>query len=232
MSFRDGIPLDVRPQRLFAPLGRRYERASALLSLGLEGGWRRRLVERFGPRAGELYLDVATGTGLVARALRDRADCRVVGLDITTSMLDAADRRDGIRFVQGRAESLPFPDARFDGLTFTYLLRYVDDPVATMRELTRVVRPGGRIAMLEFDRPRSLLLRIGWWLYTRLGLPVIGSLISRDWRAVGVFLGPSIDRFYKRYDIQQVWKEAGIAEVRIERLGLGAAVVTSGRAPT
>jgi demethylmenaquinone methyltransferase/2-methoxy-6-polyprenyl-1,4-benzoquinol methylase len=231
MSFRDGIPLDVRPQRLFAPLGGRYERASTLLSLGLEGGWRRRLVERFAPRGGELYLDVATGTGLVARALRERADCRVVGLDITPAMLDAAGRRDGIRFVQGRAERLPFPDARFDGLTFTYLLRYVDDPVATMRELARVVRPGGRIAMLEFDRPRSLLLRIGWWLYTRLGLPVIGSLISRDWRAVGAFLGPSIDRFYKRYEMEQVWRAAGIDEVRMDRLGMGAAVVTSGRAP-
>lgn len=223
--------MGVTPEQLFAPLGPTYERAGDLLSLGLERGWRRRLVERASPREGDLYLDVATGTGLVARELRRSAGCRVVGVDITAAMLGSADRSDGIRFVQGRAERLPFPDARFDGLTFTYLLRYVDDPVSTLRELARVVRPGGRIAMLEFARPRSPVLRAGWWLYTRLALPILGASISRDWRAVGAFLGPSIDRFYDRNDMDEVWRQAGIDEVRTDRLGLGAAVVTSGVVP-
>ena len=227
-TIREAMPSDGRPEQLFAPLGRTYERAGSLLSLGLEGGWRRRLIERAAPRDGDLYLDVATGTGLVARALRERADCRVVGLDLTPGMLDAADRRDGIRFVQGRAERLPFPDGSFDGLTFTYLLRYVDDPIATLRELARVVRPGGRVAMLEFARPRSLPLRVGWWLYTRVALPLLGSLVSRDWRGVGAFLGGSIDRFYDRHDMETVWRDAGIDDVKTERLGMGAALVTSG----
>ena len=222
------MPSDVRPDRLFAPLGPTYERAGALLSLGLEKGWRRRLIERAAPRDGDLYLDVATGTGLVARELRSRAACRVIGLDLTPGMLGSADRSDGIRFVQARAEHLPFADASFDGLTFTYLLRYVDDPVATLRELARVVRPGGRIAMLEFARPTSPFLRLGWWLYTRVALPVFGSLISRDWRAVGAFLGPSIDRFYDRHDMERVWRDAGITHVTTERLGMGAAAVTAG----
>lgn len=220
----------VGPKGLFAPLGPTYERAGALLSLGLERGWRRRLVERAAPREGDIYLDVATGTGLVARELRRSAECRVVGLDLTHEMLVSADPRDGIRFVQGRAEQLPFTDARFDGLTFTYLLRYVDEPVATLRELARVVRPGGRIAMLEFARPRSPLLHLGWWLFTRVALPILGMLISRDWRAVGAFLGPSIDRFYDRHDMEQVWRDAGLSDVTTERLGMGAAMVTSGRA--
>lgn len=219
----------VDPEELFTPIAPTYERASSLLSLGLEGGWRRRLVERAAPREGDLYLDVATGTGLVARELR-RHDCQVVGIDLTAGMLAAADRTDGIRFVQGRAERLPFPDASFDGLTFTYLLRYVDDPTATMRELARVVRPGGRIAMLEFFRPRPLPLRIGWWLFTRLALPVLGSLVSRDWRAIGRFLGRSIDSFYDRYSIESVWRGAGIEDVRTEELFLGSAVVAYGRA--
>jgi ubiquinone/menaquinone biosynthesis methyltransferase len=217
----------VRPERLFAPLGPTYERAGALLSLGLERGWRRRLIERAAPRTGDLYLDVATGTGLVARELRARSDCRVVGLDLTPGMLAAADRSDGIRFVQGRAEQLPFGDARFDGLTVTYLLRYVEDPAATMRELARVVRPGGRIAMLEFARPTSLLLRSGWWLYTRIALPILGALVSRDWRDVGAFLGGSIDRFYDGHDMDRLWRDAGLDHVRMEELGMGAAVVTS-----
>lgn len=221
---------DVDPEELFTPIAPTYERASALLSLGLEGGWRRRLVDVAEARADDLYLDVATGTGLVARELRRSAGCRVIGIDITAGMLASADRSDGIRFVQGRAERLPFPDATFDGLTFTYLLRYVDDPTATMRELARVVRPGGRIAMLEFFRPRSLPLRVGWWLFTRLALPVLGSLVSRDWRAIGRFLGRSIDRFYDRHSIESIWQGAGIEDVRTEELFLGSAVVAYGRA--
>lgn len=224
------MPSDIRPERLFAPLGPTYERAASLLSLGLERGWRHRLVERAAPRDGDLYLDVATGTGLVARALRERAPCRVVGLDLTPGMLAAADHLDGIRFVVGRAESLPFADGAFDGLTFTYLLRYVDDPAATLRELARVVRPGGRIAMLEFARP-PWPLRLGWWLYTRVALPVLGRTVSRDWREVGAFLGGSIDRFYETYDFGALWRGAGIGDVATEQLGMGAAVVVTGNAP-
>lgn len=223
------MPRAAVPEELFRPLGPAYRRASALLSLGLEGGWRRRLVQRADPRDGDLYLDVATGTGLVARALRDRADCRVVGLDVTPEMLRHADRSDGVRYVLGRAERLPFPDASFDGLTSAYLLRYVDDPVATARELARVVRPGGRIALLEFDRPRSPLLRLGWWLYTRAALPLLGSLFSREWHGVGRFLGPSIDQWHQTYEIGAVLGLAGLRDVSVEQMSMGAAMVVSGK---
>lgn len=224
------MPRDADPQELFAPIARTYERGSALLSLGLEGGWRRRLVERAAPHAGDTYLDVATGTGLVARELRRASGCRVIGMDITAEMLVAAARNDAIRYVQGRAEGLPFHDASFDGLTFTYLLRYVEDPTATMRELARVVRPGGRIAMLEFSRPRSLPLRLGWSFYTRLFLPILGRFVSPHWPAIGRFLGRSIDRFYNSHEIEDIWRSAGIEDVRTEQLFLGAAVVAYGRA--
>ncbi|MEK7285619.1 MAG: class I SAM-dependent methyltransferase, partial [Chloroflexota bacterium] len=216
---------------MFDPLGPAYERAGALLSLGLERGWRRRLIERAGPRSDQLLLDVATGTGLVARALRQRGSTLVVGVDLTPGMLAVADRSDGIRLVLARAEQLPFPDERFDGLTFTYLLRYVDDPATTLRELARVVRPGGRIASLEFHRPDPLPLRLGWWLYTRAALPVLGRIVSRDWARVGAFLGRSIDAFYDRHPLreqEEMWRAAGIPDVRSDVLGLGAAVVTWG----
>src|SRR5216110_1369533 len=120
MSFDAGIPVAVRPDRLSPPLGRQYERSSTLLSLGTEVGWRRRLVERFDPREGGVYLDVATGTGMVARALRARAHCRIVGIDLVPGMLRYAQHTDGIRYVQARAEQLPFPDASFHGLTVTF----------------------------------------------------------------------------------------------------------------
>jgi demethylmenaquinone methyltransferase/2-methoxy-6-polyprenyl-1,4-benzoquinol methylase len=228
MSFPEGIPVDVRPERHVPPLGREYERSSALLSLGWEASWRRQLVRRFDPREGGLYLDVATGTGLVARAMRSRASCRVVALDLVADMLRYAAPTDGIRYVRARAERLPFADATFHGLTFTYLFRYVDDPVATLRELARVVHPGGRVAMLEFSRPRSALVRLGWRLYTRVLLPPLGSIVSPDWRDVGRFLGPSIERFYERYDMDRIWRDAGMVSVRSDAVGLGAGVVVTG----
>lgn len=200
------------------------------MSLGLEAGWRERLVDAAAPRDGQRILDVATGTGLVARRLRARAPCQVVGVDLTPGMLSVADR-DGVLLALGRAEQLPFGDARFDGLTFTYLLRYVDDPAATLRELARVVRPGGRIASLEFHVPRNPLLKFGWWLYTRLALPLIGRAFSPEWAGVGAFLGRSISAFYRRHslrDVEAMWRAAGIDDVRSVVLGLGAAVVTSG----
>ena len=100
--------------------------------------------------------------------------------------------------MQGEAERLPFADGEFDALTFTYLLRYVDDPSQTMRELARVVKPGGRIASLEFAVPPSAIAHALWVLYTRVGLPALGRLVSRDWYEVGRFLGPSISGFYRR----------------------------------
>ena len=99
----------------------------------------------------------------------------------------------------GRAEQLPFPDDTFDALTFTYLLRYVADPAATLRELARVLKPGAPMASLEFLVPRNAFWRGWWWLYTRLVLPVAGAVGGRDWITVGRFLGPNISGHYRRY---------------------------------
>ena len=179
-------------------------------------------------------LDVATGTGLVARALKRRYRCRVVGLDQSEDMLSRARPLVGSVYedvVRGEAERLPFEDGSFDALTFTYLLRYVDDPAATMRELARIVRPGGRVAMLEFFVPPRPVLYPAWWLYTRLGLPALGRLVSRDWFEVGRFLGPSIDGFWRRHPLPQVvemWRAAGIESVEVRKMSLGGGVVMWG----
>src|SRR5439155_9616910 len=136
-------------------------------------------------RPDDVVLDVATGTGLVARAVSERYGCDVVGLDRSANMLSAAVARNGhIPLVLARAESLPFPDDSFDHLTFTYLLRYVDDPAATVRELVRVVRPGGRIVALDFGVPGNPVLRFLWRIYTRIGLPAIGLAVSNRWAGV------------------------------------------------
>jgi len=129
-----------------------------------------------------------------------------------------------IELMEGRAESLPFGDGEFDALTFTYLLRYVDDPLATMRELARVVKPGGTVAMLEFAVPRGPWRPL-WELYVRVGLPLAGAAVSPGWREVGTFLGPSIRDFHARVALEELWREAGLQDVRTRRMSLGGGVV-------
>jgi demethylmenaquinone methyltransferase/2-methoxy-6-polyprenyl-1,4-benzoquinol methylase len=217
---------EITARELFAPLGPTYDRYARLLSFGQDPRWRRFMVSRV--PAGSRVLDVATGTGAIALALEARG-CTVVGLDQSPEMLAVARAR-GLEVREGRAESLPFRDGEFDALTFTYLLRYVEDPVATLRELARVVRSGGTIASLEFAVPRGVWRPL-WELYVRVGLPAAGAVISPGWREVGRFLGPSIRDFHERYDLAGLWREAGIADVQLRRMSLGGGVVLWGRAP-
>jgi demethylmenaquinone methyltransferase/2-methoxy-6-polyprenyl-1,4-benzoquinol methylase len=202
----------------------------AVLSFGQDPRWRRALVTAVDPRPGQRLLDVATGTGMVAAALLDRG-ATVVGLDQSEDMLGVARERLGDRatLVRGEAERLPFADGEFDALTFTYLLRYVDDRAATMRELVRVVKPGGRIGMVEFGVPRSPVLRALWRVHTRVGLPLLGRLVSPAWFEVGRFLGPSIEELHAREpDLPALWRSSGIDEVRERRMSFGAGLVMSG----
>jgi demethylmenaquinone methyltransferase / 2-methoxy-6-polyprenyl-1,4-benzoquinol methylase len=229
----------VTARELFAPLGPTYDRYASLLSLGQDPRWRRFLVSRIEAGPESRVLDVATGTAAVAIELVRRHGCSVVGLDQSPEMLAEACVRveqaglgARIELVEGRAEKLPFADGEFDGLSFTYLLRYVDDPAATLGELARVVRPGGTIASLEFGVPPGLLPRGAWNLYVRVGLPLAGRAVSRGWHEVGRFLGPSIRGFYERHplpELLELWRRAGIDDVQFRRLSLGGGIVTWGR---
>jgi demethylmenaquinone methyltransferase/2-methoxy-6-polyprenyl-1,4-benzoquinol methylase len=208
-----------------------------LLSFGQNGRWRRFLASRVPAGAG-LVLDVATGTARVALEVAGRAEARVVGLDQSEPMLRsgvanvAAHGLDGrISLLLGQAERLPFPDGAFDAVTFTYLLRYVDDPAATLAELARVLKPGGVLANLEFLAPVQPLWRRAWWLYTRLVLPAAGRLAGVAWYRTGRFLGPSISEFYRRYplaDQSRMWRSAGLTDVRFRAMSLGGGIVIWG----
>ncbi len=226
--------------QLFSGLPRRYDLAGAALSFGQDPRWRRAMVARIGADPRDRVLDVATGTGMVAAALVRRYGCSVVGLDQSPDMLGRAEARlradselaAQIELVRGEAESLPFDHSDFDHLTFTYLLRYVDDPAATMRELARVVKPGGRIASLEFMLPPNAVARSLWHAYTRVGLPALGRLISREWYEVGRFLGPSITELYRRLPLErqlELWRAAGIVSVEAKPMSFGGGVVIWGR---
>jgi len=227
-------------QQLFTPLPARYDRLAELLSMGQNGRWRRAMVDHIVPGAPGLVLDVASGTAGVALQLADRTPAHVVGVDLTPEMLRQGRRNVGaagmaarVDLVAGRAEQLPFADGVFDALTFTYLLRYVDDPEATLAELARVVRPGGEVASLEFMVPPSRFWRCWWWLYTRTVLPLGGWLTGgRDWARVGHFLGPNISAHYRRYPLDwtvEAWRRAGFDDVGAATMSLGGGLVMWGR---
>jgi demethylmenaquinone methyltransferase/2-methoxy-6-polyprenyl-1,4-benzoquinol methylase len=223
---------------LFAPLGPRYDRWGAILSFGQDPRWRRFLVSRIDAGPNDTVLDVATGTAAVALELARQKDCFVVGVDQSPDMLTVGRQRvtlagatRKVRLQEGDARSLPFEDGTFDALTFTYLLRYVEDPAATLRELARVVRPGGTIAGLEFGVPPGIW-RGPWELWVRVGLPGAGRLIGSGWHEVGTFLGPSIRGHYAEWPLPRLlraWHDAGIESVKARRLSLGGGIVTWGR---
>jgi demethylmenaquinone methyltransferase/2-methoxy-6-polyprenyl-1,4-benzoquinol methylase len=225
-------------RELFAPLGPTYDRYARLLSFGQDPRWRSFLVSRV-PADAHRVLDVASGTAAVAIELaRAEADRVIVGVDQSPEMLAAGRERvahaglgNRIELREGRAEDLPLGDAEFDAVTFTYLLRYVDDVPATLRELARLVRPGGTLAMLEFGLPRGGWRPL-WELYVRVGLPAAGAVVSPGWGGVGRFLGPSIRDFWRQWPeprLLDAWRVAGIDDVQAQRMSVGGGIVVWGR---
>lgn len=223
-------------RELFDGLPKRYDALAEVLSFGQNGRWRREMVGHVRAPQGGLVLDVATGTAGVAIAIARATPATVIGIDLTPAMLQrgreriaAAAASGRIRLAVGRGEQLPFPDATFDALTFTYLLRYVADPAATLRELSRVVKPGGSIASLEFAVPESPFWRFWWRMYTRLVLPAAGLVTGgREWFEVGRFLGPNITGHYRRYPVSwtlDAWRAAGLEDVEYRTMSLGGGIV-------
>ena len=227
--------LSGRARELFAPLGPSYDRYARLLSFGQDPRWRRFLVSRLPVGPDDVVLDVATGTAAVALELVRQKGCSVVGVDQSAEMLDEARRRlllaaetNRVRLVEASAKELPFEDASFDGLTAAYLLRYLDDLPAGLRELARVLRPGATASLLDFGVPPAPVPRAAWNLYVDLGLPVLGRAISPGWHEVGRFLGGSIREFDARWPVPrllQAFREAGFEDPRARRLSLGGCLV-------
>ena len=226
-------------RQLFKGLAGRYDILAEVLSFGQNRRWRKAMVDPLAATGPRSLLDVATGPAGVALQLAARTGAGITALDITPEMLrraranvDAAGLVDRIRLVLGSGDRLPFRDRCFDGLTFTYLLRYVEDPAATLGELARVVRPGGIIASLDFQVPPNPVLHGLWWIYTRWVLPVAGFATGgAEWFRVGRFLGPSISGHYARYPLRwhvREWEAAGISVDGIRVMSLGGGLVMWG----
>jgi demethylmenaquinone methyltransferase/2-methoxy-6-polyprenyl-1,4-benzoquinol methylase len=224
---------------LFKGLPERYDVLAEVLSFGQNGRWRRELAGRLALHRPRTVLDVATGTGGVAIALASGTEARITGVDISDAMLQRgrervrkADLAGRITLAPARAEALPFASESFDAVSFTYLLRYVSDPAATVAELARVIRPGGHMASLDFYVPPNIVWRTAWRIYTRLFLPLGGVLLGgRAWWDVGRFLGPNIESHYRRWPpatIVEAWEAAGMTHVGYRVMSLGGGLVMWG----
>lgn len=224
---------------LFEGLPRRYDLLAELLSFRQNAHWRHELVDRVAGGHPQRILDVATGTAGVAIELSRRTGADVIGVDISEPMLRRGRERvsaaglDGrIVLETGRAEELRFESGSFDAVSFTYVLRYVADPETTMRELVRVLRPGGVMASLDFFVPPRSAWRAAWRLYTRAVLPAAGWVSGgRSWSRVGHFLGPNIEAHYARWPLTRIaaaWEAAGMADVQWRVMSLGGGLVMWG----
>jgi demethylmenaquinone methyltransferase / 2-methoxy-6-polyprenyl-1,4-benzoquinol methylase len=226
-------------RHLFAPLPSRYDLLAGLLSFGQDRRWRRAMVRHVTDSKPTLILDVACGPAGVTRALAKRSSASIIGVDLSEEMIrrgqvnvERAGLSERVALVLARGEQLPFADGTFDALTFTYLLRYVEDPQATLVELARVVKPGGAMASLEFAVPSSPVARVAWWFYTRVVLPIAGYLLGgTGWWDVGRFLGPSISAHYKSYPLDwtvAAWQHAGLEHVEYRSMSWGGGLVMWG----
>jgi demethylmenaquinone methyltransferase / 2-methoxy-6-polyprenyl-1,4-benzoquinol methylase len=225
--------------KLFKGLPEHYDVLAEVLSFGQNGRWRRELAGHIASDRPRTVLDVATGTGGVAIALAAETEASITGVDISDAMLERgrervrkADLAGRIKLEPARAEDLPYPSESFDALSFTYLLRYVADPAATLVELARVIRPGGHMASLDFYVPPNAAWRVAWWAYTRALLPAAGVLLGgRAWWDVGRFLGPNIASHYGRWPLARIviaWETAGMTDVGYRVMSLGGGLVMWG----
>src|SRR5712691_10936846 len=215
---------------MFDRIARRYDLVNTVLSLGTDGGWRRRAARETSLKAGGSALDVACGSGkLTAELARiGGAKGRVVGLDFSPEMIAIARlRHPGIEFMEGDALSLPFEDASFDAATIAFGLRNLADPVRGLREMTRVLKPGGRAVVLEFVKPPRGPVGSAYRLYLRTLLPTVGGVISGQ-RSAYRYLSDTVDSYRTPDELRALAEVAGWKGVRYVQLGAGTVGLMSG----
>ena len=215
---------------LFEGISTAYAGPAELLSFGQYGRWRRALVRSLRIGETDLVLDVATGTGLIARDMQKRYGCRVVGADQSLPMMSRA--KELSDRVGADANALPFNDSLFDRVVFSYLLRYVKDPPSTLAELLRVLKPGGTLASVEFGVPPSLLPRLGWSAHAQGIMPLAARAFGKAWAETGAFLPRSIVEWQEEWPLERqiaMWESAGVTEIWTKRMTFGTGVLMKGR---
>ena len=219
-------------QGMFDRIASRYDLVNTVLSGGTDRAWRRAAAAATGVGLGGSALDVACGTGALTRELSRRAGARgrVVGLDFSAGMLDRARQREhpNLTWVQGDALALPFGDAEFDATTIAFGLRNLADPRLGLEEMARVVRPGGRMVVLEFLRPPAGLVGRAYRVYLRRVLPFLGGRVSGDVAAYR-YLSQTVDSYLAPEEMLELTRAAGWVGPSIRRLNLGTVALVTGQ---
>jgi len=207
---------------MFAAIARSYDLNNRVHSFGLDQRWRRVAVRSAAPEPGDRVLDAACGTGDLTELLARSGAVQVVGLDFTQPMLDLAEHKrrrlpsvisSRVRYLQGDAQALPFDDAQFDAVTIAFGIRNVQAPEVALGEFARVLKPGGRLAVLEFDRPRLAPIRWANAVYSGWIMPRTASLLSRDRSGAYRYLPRSIDTFLSREKLIEMVGASGFSDV-------------------
>ena len=227
----------TKVRSMFSAIAGSYDLNNRVHSLWLDQSWRRRAVRTAAVRPGDAVLDVACGTGDLSQAFAATAASKVVGLDFTPAMLDHARRKqrdlaraqaDKLSYVDGDAQALPFADGSFDVVSIAFGIRNVQSPERALAEFHRVLRPGGRLVVLEFDRPAFAPVRWLNDLYCGWVMPRTATLISGDRSGAYRYLPASVGTFMTRAAMRQAIERAGFAQGRDVGLTLGICVCYSG----
>ena len=238
---QDSAPTDEQARRvreMFASIASRYDLLNHLLSGNIDKRWRRLVAKALYqglPANGGRILDVACGTGDLSLTLTGSGDAQVVGIDFCRPMLDIAaskssKRASDVQFIEGDALALPFRDGSFDAATIAFGLRNLASVEAGLSELLRVLKPGGRVAVLEFSRPKSAIFRQVFKVYFTKLLPVVGGLISGS-RGAYQYLPDSVSRFPNQKELSSMMKQAGFEEISYQNLTGGIAALHVGSRP-
>ncbi len=225
-------------QRIWAMFDRiasRYDVLNRLLSFGLDQGWRRKVVEHLETlgSARLRLLDVATGTGDLMLALTEHSDkiAEAIGIDMSSRMLDEARKKiqslnleNRIRLQQADAQKIPFADASFDVVTIAFCIRNVGHPNAALKEMHRVLKPGGRLVVLEFSLPKNRFIRASYLFYFRHILPTVGSWISKDSSAYR-YLNKTVEKFAYGPAFVKMLEQADFVRVAFQLLTFGVATI-------
>ncbi|MBP1634424.1 MAG: ubiE 7 [Acidobacteria bacterium] len=229
--------IDKRPSRvagMFDAIAARYDLLNHLLSAGLDRGWRRRAIRSLGLRGGETVLDVCTGTADLAIEAAARGAGRVVGVDFAAEMLRLGAAKLGgagrVRLVRGDASQLPVASGAADAATAAFGIRNVEQPERALAEMFRALRPGGRLAILEFSIPASPLVRAVYLPYFRHVLPRVGRLVSRHDSAY-TYLPASVGAFIPPSEMAGSLERCGFERVSASGLALGVVTLYTARRP-
>lgn len=225
----------------FNSIAARYDLMNSLMSLGMDKRWRRLAVQKVGAKPGMHMLDVCCGTGQLSMELGRTVGSqgKVTGLDFSQKMLEVAEKslslqssnRGDIRFIQGNAMELPFPNDSFDGVTVGWGLRNLPDLRQGLREMVRTVKPGAKVVSLDMAKPSLIGFKQAYWLYFEKLVPLMGKVWAKKASAYQ-YLHDSAREFPAQEELARIFSECGLKEVGFDNLAGGVVAIVSGTKPT